>query len=133
MELKWKLHKFTFKPADYTATEPRAVMGVKRGTLVANVALRIGEQFNGVTDTIAIGDGTDPNGFMTTAQAACTVAGLKNGAGEYLATLDSDAGGNTPGAGRLYTADDTIDLVFTAAGDGTTGLATVYIIYAETE
>ena len=132
MELKWKIHKKDYKPSDYTATETVSIMGVRRGTLVRQVALRIGVAFTpGKGETIDIGVGNDPDGFMTATEAALT-AGLKNGAGEYLVTKDT-AGITTSHNGKLYTEDDTIDLKYTGAGEVVAGQCTVIIVYCEIE
>lgn len=130
MELKWKLHQFTFIPDDYAVTQTDVcVMDVHRGTFVRAVAMRVGTPFDGTTPTISIGDGSDAIGFMTTTEAAAGVAGLKNGIGEYLCTQQS-AGPNANG--KMYTEDDTIDLDFTSPGAGCTeGVATVIILYTD--
>lgn len=137
MELKWKLHQYTFKPADYTVDETghpgaRKVMDVHRGTLVAFVAMRVGLAFNG-TQTISIGDGDEAEGFLTIAEAATILGagGLVNGAGIHLVTPDTGSG--VSANGKLYTEDDTIDLAYDYTSDTTQGLATVYIVYAEIE
>lgn len=127
MELKWKLHQYTFKPTSYVTDEVRAIMGVKRGTLVAAVAVRIGETFDG-TVSITIGDAAGAaDGFVAAADVTEGSLGLYAGYGTYF------SGAN----GHLYTEDDTIDLTYNYTsenGDTTTqGLATVYVVYAEIE
>ena len=123
MELKWKLHQYTFKPVAYGSGEVKAIMGVKRGTWVKAVAVRIGEAFNGTTPVISVGDDTgDAGGFVAAGDVTEETPELYAGYGSYF------SGSN----GHLYTDDDTIDLTFTVTG-GSTGLATVYILYAETE
>jgi len=135
MELKWKIHKWDFNPtaAQLIETDPTAycVMDVHRGTLIRQVALRIGVAFTpGKGETISIGDDTQVAGFMTAAEAALTV-GLKNGAGIYLVTPDTGSGVSTNG--KLYTGDDTIDLTYTGAADVVAGQCTVIVVYAELE
>lgn len=123
MELKWKLHQYTFKPAAYGSGEVKAIMSVKRGTWVKAVAVRIGEAFNGTTPTITIGDVAGAaNGFVADADVTEETPALYPGYGTYFSATN----------GHLYTDDDTIDLTFAVTG-GSTGLATVYILYAETE
>lgn len=142
MELKWKLHQYTFVPTSYVTDETghpgaRKIMGVKRGTLVSHVAMRVGIQFDG-TVAITVGDGGNASGFMTDANTDVDGStGLKNGTGEYLITQDTGAGTGPNANGKLYTEDDTIDLAYnytTEDGDTTTkGQVTVYIVYAEIE
>lgn len=126
MELPLKIHTYTFKPADYAADEVRKVMSVRRGTWVLAVALRVGEAFNG-TVTIDIGDdvagGGDVDGFMTNAQAAIGVTGLKAGYGAYF------SGAN----GKLYATTDTIDITYNYTAGTTQGECTVIVVYAELE
>lgn len=132
MELKWKLHQFTYKPAVYTATETPVVMGVKRGTLVRAIALRIGEDFTpGKGETISIGDEDNPVNYMGTDEAGLTV-GLKNATGNYLVTQDT-AGVTDAANGKLYDDDNKIILTYTGAAEVVAGLCTVYVVYAEIE
>jgi hypothetical protein len=121
-ELKLKHHTYTFKPTAYATDEVRKVMGVRRGTWVLGVALRVGVAFNG-TVTISIGDGDDPDGFMTTAQAAIGSTGLKAGWGAYFSAAN----------GKLYTTTDTVDITYDYTADTTQGECTVIITYAEIE
>ena len=124
MELKWKLHAYTFKPGAYITTETRAIMGVKRGTFVAGVFARLGEAFNGTTPTISVGDVAGAvDGFMLTTNITYATPGLYAGYGSYFSAAN----------GHLYTADDTIDLVYTYNTGTTTGLVTIYIVYCEME
>lgn len=145
MELKWKIHKWNFSPtlAQLQTVGPTAfkIMDVHRGTLVRQVAMRVGVAFDGTTPTASIGDGAaggaDVEKFMTTAEAAITEAGLKNGAGVYLVTEDT-AGVTDSANGKLYTEDDTIDLFYTGvAPDGgnevTEGQLSVIVVYCEIE
>lgn len=123
MELEWKLHKYTFKPGAYNTSEVRDIMGVKRGTWVKAVAVRIGEAFNGTTPTISIGDGDDDEGFAAITDITIATPELYPGYGVFFSASN----------GKLYTGDDTIELDYIYNTGTTTGLATVYILYAETE
>lgn len=123
MELKWKLHQYTFKPTAYDTGEVRAIMGVKRGTLVKAVAVRIGELFDGGA-AITVGDAAGAaDGFVAAADVTEGTVGLYPGYGTYF------SGAN----GHLYTEDDTIDLTYATGDTPTQGLATVYIIYCDLE
>ena len=122
MKLKWKLHQYTFKPGAYVTTETRAIMGVKRGTHVRAVIVRIGETFNGTTPTISVGDGDGLEGYATQDDLG-TAAGLKAGNGLFFSAAN----------GKIYTGDDTVDLRYIYNTGTTEGLATVYILYTELE
>lgn len=126
MELKWKKHIFNFNPtaAQLVVVGPTTfcAMGVKRGTWIMGVAVRVGVAFNGTGPTVNIGDGTG-NVFATTAQVIPAATGLKHGYGTAF------SGSN----GKLYTADDTVDLFYGGAVDVTTGACSVIITYAELE
>lgn len=126
MDLKWKTHEYTFKPTAYDTGEVRAIMGVKRGTLVKAVAVRIGEIFDGGA-SILVGDdvagGGDVDGFVAAGDVTEGTVGLYPGYGAYF------SGRN----GRLYTGDDTIDITYATGDTPTQGLATVYVVYAELE
>lgn len=125
---KIKIHSYTFKPTAYATSETghpgaRKIMGVKRGTWVLGVMLRVGVAFNGTTPTISIGDGASAVGYMTTAQADIENTGLKAGYGTFF------SGAN----GKLYTTDDTIDLAYTYTAVTSAGECTAIIVYAEVE
>ncbi len=123
MELGFKLHQYTFKPAAYASGEVRAIMGVRRGTWVKAVAVRIGETFDGGA-AITIGDAAGAaDGFVAGGDVTEGSVGLYAGYGTYF------SGAN----GHLYTTDDTVDLTYATGDTPTQGLATVYIIYAEVE
>lgn len=131
MDLKWKIHKFDFTPDAHETTQTDVcVMDVHRGTFVRAVMLQIGVAFDGTTPTLSVGDDGSAIGFVTTVEAAATADGLKNGIGAYLNSIHAASNAN----GKLYTEDDTIDLDFTSAGEGTTeGQCTVIVVYAEIE
>lgn len=125
MELKVKVHTYTFKPAVYATTETRKVMSVRRGTWIMDVAVRVGVAFNGTTPTISIGDGIGTTIFATITDVACAATGLKHGYGAAFSGMN----------GKLYTADapDTVDLFYTYTAGTTTGECTVIITYADLE
>ncbi len=121
MDIEMLLHEYTFKPVAYDASETRAIMGVRRGTLVLGAAIRIGEAFDGTTPTIDVGD-TDTDAFIDATDITIGTPALYPGYGAAFSAAN----------GKLYTDDDTIDLTFVHA-TGSTGLATVYIVYCELE
>jgi hypothetical protein len=118
-----KIHTYTFKPTSYTEDETVAIMGVRRGTWVLGVFVRVGVAFTAGAPTISIGDGTGAEIFAAAADVACTVAGLKAGYGTAF------SGAN----GKLYTTTDTVDLVYTHADTTVAGQCTAIIVYTEVE
>ncbi len=123
MKLKWKRHSYSFKPVAYASSEVRVIMGVKRGTFVRAVAVRIGEAFNGTTPTISVGDDTDDEGFVAMADITIGTPELYAGYGVYFSGIN----------GKIYTVDDTIDLDYIYNTGTTTGFCTVYILHAAIE
>lgn len=126
MELKWKLHQYTFRYSQY-ADSPVPIMGVRRGTLVTHVAVRVAQTFNNTT-SITIGDGDTADGFGTVTHDSTR---LENLAGVYFDQYLDAAGAGANG--KLYTTDDTIDVTYTASDTPSQGLMTIYIVYAEIE
>lgn len=135
MKLKWKLHTFNFEPtlAQLQTVGPTQypVMGVKRGTWVRYVAVRIGVLFDGTTPTLEVGDDDDVDGYVDAADVTIGTIGLYPGWG-------AADGFFRAANGKLYTEDDTIEISYTGvAEDGglevTQGQAIVYIVYAEIE
>lgn len=143
MELKWKTHKWDFNPTTAQLQTPGPtefpVMDVHRGTLIGSVSVRVNTAFDGTTPTASIGDDGAAEGFVTEADlnigAGGSGAGLFNGTGQYLCTKHTTG----PNAnGKLYTEDDTIELVYTGvAPDGgnevTQGALSVIVTYCEIE
>lgn len=125
MELKKHIYNFNPTAAQLVVVGPTSfgIMGVKRGTRIKSVAVRVGVAFNGTGPTISIGDGTGATIFATAAQVACAATGLKDGYGTAF------SGSN----GKLYTGNDTVDLVYTGAADVTTGACSVIVTYTEEE
>lgn len=124
MEIKKLVYNFNPTAAQLIVAGPTTfhVMGAKRGTLIMDVAVRVGVAFNGTGPTVNIGDGTG-NVFATTAQVIPAATGLKHGYGTAF------SGSN----GKLYTGPDTVDLFYGGAGDVTTGACSVIVTYAELE
>ena len=114
-------------PVSYTANETTAIMPVHAGEMVIAAFVRIRTAFDGGNSDAAIdlGDGGDTNRLVENADLTETTAGLYHGSGA----------GTADDFGHLYTADDTIDVVFTAdtGADGTVGAADIWIWYVTVE
>lgn len=127
MELKLKKHIFNFDPtaAQLVVVGPTqfCAMGVKRGTWVLGVAVRVGVGFNGTGAVIIVGDDDATNGFVAAADVTEATPGLYDGYGTFFSTTN----------GKIYTTNDTIELSYTGAADATTGACSVIIVYAELE
>lgn len=117
-ELIFRKHERAFTPASYTANETTGLFNVAAGDLIGPVWARTEVVFNGSgTDAIVtLGDGGDVDRFIADGNVDETTTGLYLGLG--------GSGSNYLALGHhLYTAADTIDVVFTAntAGTRTTG------------
>jgi len=116
---------FKFEPASYTTTATSAAFNVSAGDVIVAAFVRINTAFDGTNSDTALelGDGGDPNRFIESGDPTESTAGLYQGSGVGLAD----------DFGYIYTADDTIDVVFTrdTGADGTEGTATFTIIVAE--
>lgn len=102
-----------------------AVIDIPAGSVVLDVALKVGTAWAGGTD-VQLGDGTDPDGWISATQGA--VANLTAGAtvragGAYAI---GDAATNR-GLGKVYASADTLDVAFT--GTFTAGTATIVVRY----
>jgi hypothetical protein len=114
--------KRVFSPADRTVNETRALFEIPRGSRV----VWAGDEKNvlasaGSTSTMTLGDGADPDGYVTTANLDLetgSAGDLGSGTGAYLTTA----------GGKLYTADDTIDVDYVASG--TPGSVTPRVTFA---
>lgn len=98
---------------------------IPAGGQVVGVELRVGKAWTGGT-TLEVGDGTDPDGFLTAAQGA--VANLT--AGASLKAAGVFMLGATDVVARefkTYAAADTIDVAYT--GTFTAGTATLVVAY----
>lgn len=111
--------QFTFQSTSPTISLPA-------GAVVEDVYLKVGTAWEGGTD-IQVGDGTDPDGFISATQGA--TAALLEGvtiraAGAYGI---GDAATNR-GLAKVYNTADTIDVAFT--GTFTAGTATLVVRYS---
>lgn len=86
--------------------------------LIVDIITRITEAFTAST-TLGIGDGTSTSRFLDTSAIAPTATGY--------ASMKQDANANSPGL--VYTAAETIDMVFGGATP-TAGTIDIYLIYA---
>lgn len=94
-----------------------AIFNVPAGTRVLEIKAEVTEVWDGDA-AITIGDGTDADGYMTDAEINTAAVGFRS----------SLKGAQPLAAGKLYTADDTIDLDVTST-TGTTGKVIVHILY----
>jgi hypothetical protein len=109
----------------YQSSSP--TISLPAGSVVEDVYLVVTTAWAGGTD-IQVGDGTDPDGFISATQGATanlTPAGaLIRAAGAYAI---GDAATNR-GLAKVYNTADTIDIAFT--GTFTAGAATIYVRYS---
>lgn len=130
-ELRYrKRSRSNYTPASYTANETATVIGVNTGDLVGPSFCRVRVVFNGGgTDAILIfGDGGDTNRFGSDGDTDETTTGL------YM--LNGGSGSDYLAQGyHLYTADDTIDIGFTAntSGTRTTGEVDFWLFIAKAD
>ena len=117
----------SFTPANHQTTATTALFNMAAGELVVAAFVRITTAFDGGSSDAALdlGDGNSTNGFIANADITETTAGIYQGSGARLAD----------DWGFLYTADDTIDVVFTrdTGADGTVGSADFIIYYVQVE
>ena len=116
-------------PAAYGTDETTALFNVAAGDLIGSVFGLMRVAFDGTGGrTASLGDGDDTDRFMTT-----TVGDLSQAAGTFLVPLGG-SGSNYLALGRhLYTAADTIDIVFVAAtgGSPTAGAVDLWMYVAK--
>lgn len=100
-----------FQPVAVGTTETKALVRVRAGErcIAASIKILIGSQVGTATSTYKLGDGDTVDGYMAAANTV-QVAGtlVDGGAGAFFASS----------GGKLYLADDTIDLVYTFAVPG---------------
>ena len=114
-------------PADYITDRITPIIAVNPGDVVGGAFMYIPTAFSGSGSdaSLEIGDGVDPNGYMTTTNTGATAAGLKQGTGAYLTEVP----------GHLYTVADTVDVNFIADSGGlaTAGTLDLYIYVANVD
>ena len=99
------------------------VLPVVAGVQVLNVSTKVVTPNNAATTSVVdVGDGTDPNGFDNQVDMKAAAGTLSIGLGgtdAYITTV-----------GKMYAANDTIDLVFTVTGTNTAGSVEVRALCA---
>jgi hypothetical protein len=114
-----------WEPTNYAAsTETDTMANVSVTDLVGAAFTYISESFNGSNSDakVEVGDGVDPNRFITSTNSDAVNTGLKQGTGAGFAACP----------GYLYTAADTIDIKYTedTGTDTTTGICDVWVYIA---
>jgi hypothetical protein len=102
-----------------------ATVALPAGSVVLEVVMKVGTAWAGGTD-VQIGDGTDPDGWISATQGAVanlTAGATVRAAGAYAI---GDAATNK-GLGKVYASADTIDVAFT--GTFTAGTADIFVRY----
>jgi hypothetical protein len=102
-----------------------ANVALPAGSVVLDVVMKVGTAWAGGTD-VQIGDGTDPDGWISATQGAVanlTAGATVRAAGAYAI---GDAATNK-GLGKVYASADTLDVAFT--GTFTAGTADVFVRY----
>lgn len=116
-------------PASYSADETAQIIPVAAGDLIGPHYGLMRTAFDGTGGrTMSLGDGGDVDRFMTT-----TIGDLSQAAGTYLIGVGG-SGSTYAAIGRhLYTAADTIDIVFVAAtgGSPTAGAVDIWLYIAK--
>lgn len=108
----------TWTPAAVGTDETTALFQVKKRERVLWAEAELLVAADAATDsTQTLGDGTDPDGYVTSAN-------LDLETGTVGTTIDG-TGAMLDASGKLYTADDTVDVVY---GHGTTPGATAPVV-----
>jgi hypothetical protein len=108
----------------YQSTAP--TISIPAGSVIEDAYLKVGDAWVGGTD-VQVGDGTDPDGFISSTQGATanlTAGALIRAGGAYAI---GDASTNR-GLAKVYAAADTLDVAFT--GTFTAGTATLTVRYS---
>ena len=117
----------SFTPANHQTTATTALFNMAAGELVVAAFVRITTAFDGSGTNAALdlGDDGDINRFIENVDITETTAGIYQGSGAGLAD----------DFGFLYTANNTIDVVFTrdTGVNGTVGSADFIIYYVQVE
>jgi hypothetical protein len=111
-----------WSPAAVGANETTPLFSLRAGARVLAAWCRVLTAWAGATTpTFTLGDGADPDGYITDANANEEAAGAYDGTGAFIAT---------PNQGKLYTADDTVDVDYVAGATpgATLGKVRFYIL-----
>ena len=113
--LNWKKETRIFVPADYTVDETRQLFNVEIGDLIGLIIVRQLVAYNGSgTDAILeFGDGGDIDRYMDAGEIDETTTT------SFVRAQGAAGGGYVLYRNFLYTAQDTLDVVFTANTAGT--------------
>lgn len=110
----------------FTYQSSAPFISLPAGSVVEDVYLKVGDAWVGGTD-VQVGDGTDPDGFISATQGATanlTAGATIRAAGAYAI---GDAATNR-GLAKVYASADTLDVAFT--GTFTAGTATLVVRYS---
>ena len=127
--LEWRKHEILWTPDDYTADSTEQIMNVEAGDLIGIIIAKQITAYNGSgTDAIIeLGDSGDIDRFMDAGEIDETTGGST---GSWVRCAGASGGGYVLYRNHLYTAADTIDVVFTANTAGTrTAGATEFTIF----
>jgi hypothetical protein len=115
-----EIREMTFQPTAVGSDQTKALFNIKKGERVLAASARASIAAASSTDTsMILGDGTDTNGYIEAIDLETTAAGtLVNGAGTLLAFS----------GGKLYTADDTVDVIYAGSTYGATNPKYVFKI-----
>ena len=113
--LNWKKETRLFVPADYTADETRQLFHAEIGDVIGLIIVRQIAAYNGSgTDAILeFGDGADIDRYMDGGEIDETTTT------SFVRAQGASGGGYVLYRDFLYTARDTLDVVFTANTAGT--------------
>lgn len=102
----------SFQPAAVGANETKALFQIEKGERVLWASAMPLVAAAAATDTtMTLGDGADPDGLVTAIDLEAMTPGTpQDGEGAYLASS----------GGKLYTADDTVDVVYAGTTYGAT-------------
>lgn len=114
----WRVHTVNFTPTSYTANETKAIMNVHAGTVIGPIFVRQITAYNGsgTAAILELGDGNAIDRFMDAGEIDVTTGGAT---GSFVRAVGATGGGYVLYRTFLYTADDTIDVTFTANTAGT--------------
>lgn len=107
----------------YTDGSATYTVPVKAGMFVHEVGVVVTQDFDG-SPALVIGDGTDDDGYMDSADIALGTAAT----GAVPAVKLSRNSGNPYANGKYYAVDDTIDFKFTAGTAPTKGKLKGFVI-----
>ncbi len=101
--------RFDSTKRNLASTDVAEIMTIPAGTLILGVVTKIVTAETTASQTIDIGDGTDPNGWIAAAASDAAVGTYVHSTGAYAI-----ATGTSATKGKLYTAADTLDILSTS-------------------